>query len=460
MGGCLNKKILNPANIKHIFFISFCSIYLVNLITMSKKAQPTINTFDTPSYFNFTLYPSFRMQIVTAIYSIVEEYEKIIQIQVFLAGLSWVFLSLTLYKFFDESLVALLITPLILFFASSSVVLEHNYILASESLNNSGINFFIGSLLLLLKKYSTFNTLLVFTSLGIVAGTKSASALATLLIGLILLFWISFHQSKKKRRLITFAVLGNFILVFFVATALSSDITKTLTTSGTLNNRIWINPEWRDQVIQSGYPVELRKLWIDYSESNLGSPPDQAVVDTPSFVDWWETGGESFLNRFMIKNLDYTILGPICLPCLNSNFTFNQTLVAGWGKGTEEFRYYETLQGISAPKTFFWPIKPEDSYFVLGVFSSLIALSLLLSILSQTPLSASLRKMYLVMLTYVFAYSYLSWWFGSKPVDMTRHQLAGAITIRILAIIAFGHLLFVLYELVKKLLSKKIRVGF
>ena len=63
------------------------------------------------------------------------------------------------------------------------------------------------------------------------------------------------------------------------------------------------------------------------------------------------------------------------------------------------------------------------------------------------------------MLTYVFAYSYLSWWFGSKPVDMTRHQLAGAVTLRILAVIALCHLLFTLFELAKSILTKKIKVA-
>lgn len=440
-------------------FVSFCSIYLINLLSTSKRAQPTINTYDTPSYFIFTFYPSFRMQIITAIYSIVVDHQKILQLQVFIAGVSWIFLCFALYKFFDKSLAALLITPLMFYLASSSVVLEHNYILASESLNNSGIIFLIGALLLLFKKYSLSNILFVFASLGLISGTKSASALAALSVGAILLFWIFFKQSESKKRLIAAGVLSNFILIFFAATALSSDITKTLTTSGTLNNRIWINPEWRDQIIKSGYPVELRELWLDYSKSNLGSPPDQAVVDTAGFIRWWETGGENFLNKFMVTNFDYTIFGPICLPCLNDNFTFNQTLIAGWGKGTEEFRDYETLRDVNSPKTLFWPVKPENSYLMLGIFSALIAVSLLLTIFSSNPLSIMLKKIYLIMLTYVFAYSYLSWWFGSKPVDMTRHQLAGAVTLRILAVIALCHLLFTLFELAKSILTKKIKVA-
>jgi len=64
----------------------------------------------------------------------------------------------------------------------------------------------------------------------------------------------------------------------------------------------------------------------------------------------------------------------------------------------------------------------------------------------RSPRSEKILHLHLLVIGYVFIYSHLSWWFGSKPVDMTRHQLASAIALRILAVVSLLFLLSTIFE--------------
>jgi hypothetical protein len=48
-------------------------------------------------------------------------------------------------------------------------------------------------------------------------------------------------------------------------------------------------------------------------------------------------------------------------------------------------------------------------------------------------------------------WSYLNWWFGSKPADMARHNLSAAILFKIIAIYAISLNLDKLFSIRKKM---------
>jgi hypothetical protein len=139
----------------------------------------------------------------------------------------------------------------------------------------------------------------------------------------------------------------------------------------------------------------------------------------------------------MAKNLDYTFIGPVCLPCLNSDFTFRQTILSGWSQGTDEIRNNYLLQELFTARTLFWPDQPEYAYIVVllfFVFLVMINVSLLRKFTDKEIEKLKITSLFLI---YIIIYSYVSWWLGSKENDMSRHQLNSAIGIRILLVFTF-----------------------
>jgi hypothetical protein len=222
--------------------------------------------------------------------------------------------------------------------------------------------------------------------------------------------------------------------VFFVFTATSTETSRIYTTSSIINERLWVNPDWRDEVVNSGYSIQSRYVWEESRNANMGLPPDQAVIDSVQFKQWWNKGNENFLYEFMVRNLDYTLIGPACLPCLYDEFTFRQTIFSGWSQGTDEVRNNISLQNVLTTKTFFWPERPEYAYFVVLIFFLLLIVICIMIIWRFNQENIDILKIISLFLSYILSYSYVSWWLGSKENDMTRHQLNSAIGIRVLII--------------------------
>jgi uncharacterized membrane protein len=57
-----------------------------------------------------------------------------------------------------------------------------------------------------------------------------------------------------------------------------------------------------------------------------------------------------------------------------------------------------------------------------------------------------------IVLAYMFTYSYISWWLGSKENDMSRHQLNSAIALRVVMV-------YIVVLLLDDILSKVLRMG-
>ena len=414
--------------------ILISTIYSVFRIFNATQVSPFYDEFDSPQYFSFSFFPSFRTHGITLIYSILKDEFLITIFQAFVGSLVWIYLWMSIIRLFSNRYLQVVFTFLYFVLASSSVVTEHDSTLLSESLAISStiflfatsIEFFLGE-----KKYSQKSV--YFFGLGILwfLSTKSSNSLLFPLLGSILI--ITAFQKLKYRKLVLSGLIFIIFGLFFLANSLSSDITKTLTTSGTINNRLVFVNSWKNELLDSGYPERAFSVWNDFSQNNLGLPPDQAVVNLPEFKTWWNNGGESYLLKFTLSNPDYAFLAPIALPIFSDDLNFRKTLLSGWSQGTDLTSEYEGFNKSLFTRTLFWPDEPEKAYLVLSIALFITGLSLLSLLIMNYS-----KEFNLIIVSFglILIWSYLNWWFGSKPVDMARHNLSAAVMLKVISLFA------------------------
>ena len=422
-----SKIVFRVLNILVITTYVFFRIYNSLLVT------PFFDNYDSPQYFKFSIFPSFRMQGITFFYSLIQNENGIVIFQTLIGIIVTIYLWSIINSTIHYNLLKFIFTILFFYFASTTVIVEHDASLLSESLSlSSAIFLFASTANYLLIKKNNKNIILLIFALIWFSSTKSSNAIISPVILLILILVVVRTFRKNLGVIISLVICGVTVFLFF-STALSSNVTKTLTTSGTINNRIWIDEKWREELLISGYPNNSHEIWLAHTKENLGSPADQAVVDLPDFKSWWKQGGENFLLKFLFNNPDYAIFGPIALPLLNSEYNYKKTLLSGWSQGTDLTYDYEGFVNSKAPRTILWPDEPEKAYLTLGI----IFISLGIFIMSFRFKSNS--DLFLVLLTIftIIIWSYPNWWFGSKPADMARHNLIAAVMWRTLFIVSF-----------------------
>lgn len=408
-------------------------VYVLFRIYNSLTVTPFFDNFDSPQYFKFSFFPSFRMQGITFFYSLIQIESGIVVFQTLIGILAITYLWKIIHSTIYPNLLKFIFTVVFFFFASSSVIVEHDASLLSESLSLSSAIFLFAatSNYLLIKKNSQNIIILIFALIWF-SSTKSSNAIISPIIFLVLLF-IVIQTFRNNLRVLMSLVFCGVTIFFLFSTALSSNVTKTLTTSGTINNRIWINEKWREELLISGYPSNSHDIWLAHTKENLGSPADQAVVDLPEFKSWWEQGGENFLLKFLFSNPDYAIFGPVALPLFHSEYNYKKTLLSGWSQGTDLTFDYEGFLNSKAPRTILWPDEPEKAYLTIGI------IFISLGIFTMFFRSKSKSDLILILFTLItiIIWSYPNWWFGSKPADMARHNLIAAVMWRILFIVSF-----------------------
>jgi hypothetical protein len=414
--------------------ILISTIYSVFRIVNATKVSPFYDEFDSPQYFSFSFFPSFRTHGITLIYSILKDEFLITIFQAFVGSLVWIYLWMSIIRLFSNKYLQVVFTFLYFVLASSSVVIEHDSTLLSESLAISStiflfatsIEYFLGE-----KKYSQKS--IYFFGLGILwfLSTKSSNSLIFPLLGSILI--ITAFQKLKYRKLVLSGLIFIIFGLFFLANSLASDITKTLTTSGTINNRLVFVERWKNALLDSGYPERAFSVWNDFSQDNLGLPPDQAVVNLPEFKTWWKNGGESYLLKFTLSNPDYALLAPIALPIFSDDLNFRKTLLSGWSQGTDLTSEYKGFNKSLVTRTLFWPDEPEKAYLALSIALFITGISLLSLLIMNYSKEFNLI---IVSFILILIWSYLNWWFGSKPVDMARHNLSAAVMLKVISLFA------------------------
>jgi hypothetical protein len=414
--------------------------------------QPFFDDFDSPSYFDFQFYPAFRTHGITVIFAVIQSEPLIALFQAIVGSIVWIFLWTVIIEKIYSNILKTLFTVTYFIFASSSIIIEHDSAMLSESLSiSSTILLFATTIKIIGFSQKVSSKTFIFWGFAFVwfFSTKSPNAIIMPVIIIPLLYVFIRSYKLIHRRILFYLILG--FSFFSFASALSSDVSQTLTTSGTIHNRIWFDNDWRKELLLSGYPASANETWLQYGKSNLGTPPDQTVVNMSEFKKWWENQGNNFLINFTLTNPDYAVLGPVALPLLNSTFSYKQTLLSGWSQGTDMTFEIPGFKNSVLQRTIFWPDEPEKAYLVLSLCFIAIGLSLLVLVKNKNK---SVFYFIVLSLFYIFLWSYFNWWFGSKPVDMTRHNLAAAIMIRLLAIFSTFYVIDLIIRQKKRILIR------
>ena len=418
------------------FLVVFSTlIYSLYRLKNTLSVEPFYDYFDSPQYFKLSIYPSFRLQGITFFFSLLKENDNIVIFQTLLGITSWVTMSSIFVTLISNKKLKIIFYLIFLYLGTTSVIIEHDSAILSESIS-------ISALTLLSATFTKFyftnkDSFAIFTLLSIVffSSTKSNNFLIAILIfALLSIIFLKRRSLKLRSFKFLIYILSALLIIFFTAVSLSSDITKTLTTSGTINNRIFLNDNWKNQTLQSGYPLSAYENWKYYSSGNFGSPADQAVVDRPDFKSWWRSGGENFLVNFTLKNPDYALISPFLPTHYLKEQSYKKSVLNGWSQGTDLIYNFEGFKNSIAIQTIFFPDQAEYSYLVLAIILLGIAVSILiLWLYCHDNFSAIYISMYSMI---VMLWGLVNWWFGSKPADMARHQLLAAISFRILIIIS------------------------
>jgi hypothetical protein len=431
-----------------IFFSILSFLYR---LTLSHNVDPIFGRFDSPSYFNFVFVGGIRMPLITLIFSTINDLNNIIIFQSIIAALAWTSLALVIYLLnFDERLI-FIFSILILSLGLSKQIVYLDSCIDSESLNISFLVILISTILLKYLLNNNLSNFLLILSCILFAGIKSINALIIIIpLGFILLQKI---RTKNNSSLVNRIIVLLAVFISTLSLYLFSNIqtTQILNTSGIINARLWKVESWKEYALRNGYPIQARSIYVRFTNQNLGLAPDTAVAKQPDFQKWYEDKGNKFLLKFMLSHPDYTFLSSIALPIFIRDLNFGETI---WRAAAEGILYYESRQHALALKTtenyLFWSVNRSSGYIQIGIFLILIALSLR-TIFAKSSAQFKLQSALLFLISITFFNSYLSWWFGSTPSDMGRHQFPFSVSLRIIALLSA---LLIFQNLINKFKTK------
>ena len=411
------------------------------LITLSH--DPIYDIYDSPRYFEFQLIDAFRLPVITGIYAFIEDHRSIVIFQSILSSISWIFLFIAFGNFLKKSISRNTLLVFIIFFSYTQIAIFRDSYLTSESINLSLILILI-SIFFIDGNYK-YKYMFISTVLMLFAGIKNQNAFLT--IPILLYFFMKNSVNKsicKKIKVLNAMVISLSLLTssYFIQLSLSDSTISTLNTAAHINFRFWSDDDWKDQLLKSGYPPELRTIWRDFYSYNRGLPPSEAVIQEAKFKSWWDdSGGDNFLISFTLSNVDYLILGPLFLPMLNEKLNFAHTLTYGMA---QDPNYFSKINNLPNPLEVYWLDDRDNSY---------LSVSLIFLIMGTSLLYLSKKSDYLLLISkligiviFIGIWSLLSWYVATKlGIDILRNSEPLAIIIRLVTV----YLLILIFDISK-----------
>ena len=244
------RNILN----RNVLVLTLISIvYFTFRVANSLIVETLFDEYDSPNYFILSFFPSIRTHGITLFYSIIKNEIAISVFQASVGALAWLYLWQSILIQIKKISLKVIFSILFFILACSSVVVEHDSAMMSESLSISSTIFLFASAINLLSQTNNKSIKSVYVfAFGIIwfLSTKATNSLLFVPLTTILIF-VAYRKLKKVKFFKLFLIFSLFGFFLFIS-ALSSDGTQSLTTSGTINNRLVFVSEWEDQLIRSG----------------------------------------------------------------------------------------------------------------------------------------------------------------------------------------------------------------
>lgn len=428
--------------------IFFSLLYIFSRVYFVLSEDVVFDSFDSIYYFDFKLINTFRLPIITLVFSVLQNHDLIVIFQSVFSSLSWMSLVYIGIKKFNFKISKLFYFLALISLSYSQVILVRDSHLLSESLTLSTSIFLVASTLNL-KSHNLKSNLMFLFSLLLFSGVKSTNSIVGLLIFIMYIFFISFQLKNKiiTSKLFFPIIFVGVLLINFGHSTLSSSISAQLNTSAIINFRVWGNDSWKEYLLDSNYPPELRTIWRDRQNYNLGQTPDQGVVNELIYQNWWNEGGSNFLVKFMIDHPTYTLAGPFILPKLNLRTDYSYTLIHAWA---QDPRINLEILKFDLPTNILWQEERLAAYVSVIVFLAILGFYFLLSQFKHFNFNTSVVFRLCVVMIFLMFWSYFSWWFGSKPgTDILRHQEMPAVLIRIILIFSITQIIESLTKSIK-----------
>ena len=397
--------------------------------------DPIYDIYDSPRYFEFKLIDAFRLPVITGIYALLEDHQSIVIFQSLFSSISWITVFIAFGKFLKNSLSRVTLLIFIIFFSYTQIVIFRDSYLTSESINLS-LTLILVSIYFIDGKYK-YRYIFLATVLMLFAGVKNQNAFLTIPILLFLLSTNYMNKAvRKKIKFINAMFLSISLLAssYFLQLSLSDSTISTLNTAAHINFRFWSDEDWKDQLLKSGYPPELRTIWRDFYSYNRGLPPSEAVAQEAKFKSWWsDSGGDKFLIFFTLSNLDYLIIGPLFLPMINEKLNYAHTLTYGMA---QDPNYFPKINNVPNPLEVYWLDDRDNSYLSVSLMFIIIGVSLFYLSRKSEYLLLILKIIGTIVL--IGIWSLLSWYVATKiGVDILRNSEPLAIIIRLITFYLF-----------------------
>ncbi len=124
----------NTSVINRISVTSIALLYLLFRVANAYLVTPFYDEFDSPAYFKFELYPSFRTHGITLFFMLIKDEFLISIFQAIVGSVVWIYLWISVIKILNSFLSRISFTFFFYLLGCSSVVIEHDSSILSESL--------------------------------------------------------------------------------------------------------------------------------------------------------------------------------------------------------------------------------------------------------------------------------------------------------------------------------------
>lgn len=425
--------------ISHKFEVIISLLYLLSVILNIKNVDIGYNISDSPSYFDFSLNNPLRMPVITFIFSRLLYFGAIVIFQSILSYIAWTFLASTISNLIENIFVRKMTFLLIVLLATSSQVMEHNFIILSESLTISSL-------------------ILSFCFLVKVIFSKNSHYF--LLLSLSLLFFAGIKQSNSYYALITWILAFIFLIMskkFNILVLVSSIIFLPLSTFllyiGNQNYEIKNNLLMATIIERSFDDLESQSYWEKYDFPSIAyqiysSEPNMNPIDmlnnSPQIKAWLRNAPDFIIETKALKDPLFLIFGPVNPDYFIKVFTDYESILNIISTGStniseSHFLNADTdslepyfLNKLLVSPTIFWPNDLLNTKFFMIFFLAITLISLVILNYSSW---IKLKLFLFLNLSLIFIFFAIwSTWHITVTYEMKRYLVPWAIMLRIIFI--------------------------
>jgi hypothetical protein len=412
-----------------IFFANFVLLFAIYLLRWW-RIDPYFNVYDSPSYFNFTLWENHRGILVTLPYLLIQDYKLIALFQNLVGALAWAFVGSVLSSRFKSATVGISFQLSILTLACTSPIYEHNNVLMAESLSiSSAVVFFA---LFLHWEYRRTEKALIYAIIGLIwmALTKQSYALVAPVFFSLLFCTYARCYGLKNKRVLLLSPVG---IIWPLLMAFSTHNVSNYNFIALIYYRFSKDKVWLDWWKELQFPSEV-----------LTFPEFSNVLSDPRVVDWLRDNSNLELVKFYLEFPLILLVGVFFLPLFSSYFNWGDTGLGVIFGGT---RLTEQLNLENQNYLFgFWP--RDYFYTTQNLLFSAFVLSVTLALYFVMRVRGIRVGTYLSLTLAFMIYALMQVTFLLGPLDLPRIFIGIAAVLRILAIYYF-------WVAISKLLTSK-----